>query len=250
MKIVAYKGVTGETRIIESKDKPSGVERRSRCDTLSQKIADYWRTYPDAQPKEIAKALGLKDGNYVSQVLYRLRKLARANMSSSDVRVQGQAELPSSSVQPESVASSAIDVPAEMSEVDRKRIVADAVSCIHQKVSNSQSPSSGTEKSVMKSPTKVISVAQHYEDALSPHIRAEYERMKNLLGKVMIHLLHNKMIDKDIIRYYIFNTVAIRSESDYQLYVKLTQDENSWLYTLEDTAQTEQYIDYRDGTHG
>jgi len=241
MKIISYKGLNGETRIIATKGqemespaasgKRVGVHRRrDGQESLSYRILKYWREHPGLEPREIGKALGLKDGNYVSQVLYRQRNLEKMSQ-------KGEAKKD------------------ETMEEERTRVVEEVANYISELQEGQAVVGEGVRSSESKIASKVINVPSKREEqeklCLDKTFLAEYEQLKNVLGKVMIHLLHNKMIDRDVIRRYIFNTIGIRDESDYELFVRLAYNENSWLYTLGDRGSSSRsYEGLKDGTNG
>lgn len=218
-------------------------------DPLCQQIIAYWKAHPDKKPREIARALGINNGRgeYVSQVLYRHRYLEKAKLLEEmrqkqevykrDQSTKQKEKIEEYLVKPEEKHISDPDIPVDLDEGERKRLVLEAVEYIIQSLSQTKL---GYQPAVsLQTNHKESNKIVPFEGANSHKDQnEEYQRLVNLLGILMLYWLHHKMIDKKLVRFHLFNTVGIRKEDDYDLFMRVVYDTESWLYSSEFLSNT------------
>jgi hypothetical protein len=167
------------------------VSRWAQTDEpLCRLIIDYASAHPNAKPREIAQALNISNG--------------KGNYV-SQVLYRHRHLRRNDEPQPS-------PTPPPVSREERNQILGEAINYIQEVSKTFQSGGDGDALPVDKA------------------FQAEYETLKNLLGRLMTHLLRNKAIDRNVIRDWVFNTLTIRSVDEYDLFMKVVFDENSWLY--------------------
>jgi len=194
-----YKGETQELMTKQSEAVPATGKtgRRGRVsrwaqtdEPLCRLIVEYASAHPNAKPREIAQALNISNG--------------KGNYV-SQVLYRHRHLRRNDEPQPS-------PTPPPVSREERNQVLGEAINYIQEVSKTFQSGGQGATPPVDKA------------------FQAEYEALKNLLGRLMIHLLRNKAIDRNVIRYWVFNTLAIRNVDEYDLFMKIVFDENSWLY--------------------
>ena len=201
MKIIKYqyKGETKELTTKQSEAVPATGKtgRRGRVsrwaqtdEPLSRLIVEYASAHPDAKPREIAQALNISNG----KGNYVSQVLYRhRHLRRNDEPKPSPA-------------------PPPVSREERNQLLGEAINYIQEVSKTFQSGEQGSPPPVDKA------------------VQADYEALKNLLGRLIVNLLRNKEIDRNVIRYWFFNRLAIRSVDEYDFFMKIVFDENSWLY--------------------